>query len=402
MQAHQINGQVLHGSLPQGASSCSLCLAGRTLVARLPNGDVMKMDLRDAELCRGGASGSQFVYTSTLVGGPTFVTEDAQLYRAISLAWSPGRARAQTRSAGSGQRRLALSHKLALGVVASTLALLLLTVLLVGPMVRVTLRFVPRTVDSRIGGEAYPHILRQVGLGTGAIEEAKVRVPVQAVLDRLSTAVPNNPFFFRVAVCRSPMVNALALPGGQLIVTTGLLTTLESGEELAAVLAHEMNHVLFRHTMEMTIRASGLRFLVYALSRDHPGMGVATSVWSAVGLMSMSRDKESQADRQAVPLLAKASIDPRALVPMLGRLLPAEVLLPEAAHDSAGGKLFEKLRSHPEIAKRIADVEAEISSTPLAVAPQPIDIDYGALVKAVQAIDSEPSPTRAPGGRADW
>jgi Zn-dependent protease with chaperone function len=398
---HSINGQVLHESLPRGESSCVLHLSARTLVARLPNGDVMKMDLRHVELNRGAPDGRQFVYSSTIVGGPTFITEDAELNRAIELARSSSQERAPARSASSGRRRLAASHKLALGGVASVVALVLLAVLLVGPLVRVTLRFIPRAVDSRIGEEAYPHILKQVSSGAAAIERSSVLEPVQSVLDRLTAAVPNNPFFFRVAVCRSPMVNAMALPGGQIIVTTGMLAMLESGEELAGILAHEMNHILYRHVMEETVRDAGLSFLVYAVSRDHPIVGITTSVWSAVGLMSMSREKESQADRQAVHLLAKANIDPKAMLPPFGRLQAEEAKLTAALPES-DRKLFEKLSSHPDMGKRIADIEAEIAGIPAMVAPQPIDVDWAALAAAVKALAAEPSPERAPGRRPVW
>jgi Zn-dependent protease with chaperone function len=399
---HQINGQVLHESLPGGTSACSLSFSGRTLVARLPSGDVMKMDIRHAEFERSGANADQFVYTSTLVGGPTFVTEDVDLYSAVGLAWPACHPSTQARSASLGKRRLSRAHKVAFGVVTSVLAVVVIAVLMLGPMVRVTLRFVPRSVDSRIGEQTYPHILRHVGEDGRAIEEDGVVEPVKTVLDRLAAAVPNNPFFFRVAVCRSPMVNAFALPGGQIIVTTGMLTTLESGEELAAVLAHEMNHVLFRHSMEMTVRASGLRFLAYVLSQDHPAAAIATSVWGAVGVMSLSRDKESQADREAVHLLANAGIDPKAMVPMLERLMSSEVQIPEDARDSTEAKLMERLRSHPETGKRIVDVEAEIASIPPVLAPQTIDMDYDALVEAVQALEARPSLNRAPGGMGTW
>jgi Zn-dependent protease with chaperone function len=398
---HQTNGQVLHASLSRGGSSCVLRLAGRKLVARLPSGEVMKMDIRHAELHRGGAEGRQFVYTSAIMGGPTFVSEDAELFRAVNLAWSSDRADAEKRSANPGQRHLSRSQKLVLGVPAAVLALVLLAVLMLGPLVGVTIRFVPRSVDSRIGEEAFPNVLRQVGSGSGAIEQANIVEPVQTVLDRLTAAVPNNPFIFRVAVSRSPMVNALALPGGQLIVTTGMLATLASSEELAAVLAHEMNHVLLRHAMQMTVRASGLRFLVYAVSRDHPIAGIATSVLSAGGLMSMSRDKESQADRRAVHLLAAASIDPKAMVPMLERLLPAEMRLAEGAKESAGSKLVDQFRSHPELKRRIVDVQLEIAGMPPGGAAQPVDVDYGALVAAVQRLAAEPSPD-APRGLPSW
>ena len=203
MQELQINGQVLHESLPRGTSACSLRLSGHTLVARLPSGDVMKMDIRHAEFQRSGTDANQFVYTSTLVGGPTFITEDVDLYSAVGLVWPSSHRGAPTGSASLGKRRLSRAHKVAFGVVTAVLAAVLIAVLMLGPMVRVTLRFVPRTVDSRIGEQTYPHILRHVGEDGRAIEEDGVVEPVKTVLDRLTAAVPNNPFFFQVAVCRS-------------------------------------------------------------------------------------------------------------------------------------------------------------------------------------------------------
>jgi predicted Zn-dependent protease len=176
---------------------------------------------------------------------------------------------------------------------------------------------------------------------------------------------------------------------------------LESGEELAGILAHEMNHILYRHVMEETVRDAGLSFLVYAVSRDHPIVGITTSVWSAVGRLSVSREKESQADREAVHLLAKASIDPKAMLPPFRRMQAEEAKLTAAMTDS-DRKLFEKLSTHPETGKRIIDIEAEVAGVPAVVAPQPIDVDWTALAAAVKALEAEPSPERAPGGRPVW
>jgi beta-barrel assembly-enhancing protease len=375
-----INGRAFHPSLPGGESDCALRLSGRFLVARMPSGEVLKLDLHRAAFQRGGPEGADFVYSSTAPEGPTFVSHDPELHRAAMQVWPSGRRAAEPRSAKlTGSARLSRYHIAMLAVAASVVGLVLGALLLTGPLARVVLRFVPRSVDVSIGDAAYPHVQKKIG---GLREEAAVREPVQAVLDRLVEAVPNLPFHFRVAVCDSPMLNAFALPGGQIVITTRMLAALQSAEELAGVLAHEMNHVLGRHSMEMTIRASGIRFLVHILSGGHLAVGIAASVWSVVGVMGYSREKERDADRNAVRLLVGAGIDPKALLPMFKKLLEEEKR--HEGPPSADRKLMEKFRTHPETADRIADVESEIvAASP--VTPQPLAVDYGALVRMLQA-----------------
>jgi beta-barrel assembly-enhancing protease len=388
----EIDGQALHESLPRGQSDCSLQLKGQVLVARMPNGEILKLPLHEAELQRGGVGGSEWVFSSTTAGGPTFITKNGDLYRAAMLVWPRARVGgAQARRSQAG--RLSTFQKVVLGVVAALLLSLIGALLLVGPLARVALRFVPRSSDIRIGQTAYPHAIRQIGWGDGAIEQADIREPVQSVLERVTAALPPPPFNFRVTVCRSPLPNAFALPGGEILVTTGLLASLASADELAAVLAHEVNHILRRHTMELTIKSSGLRFLVHMASGGHLAVGMAGSVWGAVTLMEKARDKESEADRLAVRLLVDAGVDPRAMLDLFGRLAAAEPRLPEDCANTRSGKFFKKLRSHPQLAQRGLDVENEIAKTPAPVIV-PFDIDYPALVTAVLAHEATARPKR--------
>jgi predicted Zn-dependent protease len=377
-----INAQALHDSLPRGQSACSLRLAGHVLIARLPSGETLKLDLRNAELQSSGPDGRDVVYASTIADGPSFITRDVALYRATMAAWPRDRLPA---GPSSTPRRGHLTGwqwvvlVLMVGVVATVTG----AVLLAGPLARVAVRAVPRSVDARIGQQAYPYALLQLGgAGAGVREDPAIRDVVQTVLDRLLVALPQNPFDLRVTVCDSPVRNAVALPGGQMIITTGMLALLDSPEELAAVLAHEINHVLYRHTMEMTVRASGLRFLIHVVSGGHLAAGITSSVWSAVSMMGTSRAMESEADRQAVRVLLAAEIDPRALVTMLDKLSTVEPAPSLERADTSEAKLAEKLRSHPLITERVRDAEDEIARNDKP-APRGFALDYQAMVAAL-------------------
>jgi len=156
------------------------------------------------------------------------------------------------------------------------------------------------------------------------------------------------------------------------------------------VLAHEMNHVLARHTLEMTIRASGARFLVHALSGGHLALGMAGSVWSAIGVMAYSRDKEVEADRLAVPLLVRAGIDPHALLRLFDTMAADESHRSPTLPDMPAGRLVDKMRSHPQTAERIAQVASLLASAP-DVSTNPLPVDYAALAEAVRNKTSRPT-----------
>jgi predicted Zn-dependent protease len=371
-------------------------------VARLPSGEVLKLDLRRADFQRGGPASDEFVYASQGPEGPTFITSDVVLHQATMLAWHADHdteARPAVRPSTGQARHAKRAHLSRFQLAALVIALavvsaLVAAALLVGPLAWVGLRLVPRSADERIGSEAFAHVVGRIGV---LREQSALRAPVEAVLDRVTAAVPNNPFHFRIAICDSPMLNAFALPGGQLVITTRLLAALDSAEELAAVLAHEVNHVLGRHSMEMTIRASGLRFLVHIASGGKLGAGVAMGVWSAIGVMGYSRQKESEADRLAVHLLANANLAPQALLPMLAKLR-AEEERHQDADANAGApekastqRILEKFRTHPAIAQRIADVESEIAHLP-AVTPQALEVDFAALAAAARGPQAPTDP----------
>jgi Zn-dependent protease with chaperone function len=79
-------------------------------------------------------------------------------------------------------------------------------------------------------------------------------------------AAPGSPYHVRLLVADSPVVNAFAAPGGRIVVFRGLLEKTGRPEELAGVLAHEMQHVVLRHPLEAILRQISLRALAAVLS----------------------------------------------------------------------------------------------------------------------------------------
>ena len=125
-----------------------------------------------------------------------------------------------------------------------------------------------------------------------------------AALAKLLDAVDPADQKVRAGVANIGMVNAVALPGGQVMLFDGLVQDAETPEELAGVLGHEVGHVRERHVMTALLRQFGLSIL---LSGANSGVGD-----TIFGLASMgySRDAEREADEYARARMAESDISP--------------------------------------------------------------------------------------------
>jgi predicted Zn-dependent protease len=164
------------------------------------------------------------------------------------------------------------------------------------------------------------------------------------------SSMPNLPWRFRVIERRD--VNAFALPGGYVYVTSGLLRSTRSEDELAGVLAHEVTHVTLRHGTNQASKAVLAQMPLQLLS-GLMGRGLGsqlTQLGLGFGLNTMflryGRTAETQADVGAVQLMSRAGYNPHGLSSFLGSL-----------KDRGGSEFFS---DHPNPSNRVGRVEQEI------------------------------------------
>jgi len=170
---------------------------------------------------------------------------------------------------------------------------------------------------------------------------------------------------YRLQVVDYPAINAFALPGGHLFVTTGMLAALESEAEAAAVIAHEMAHVDLRHCIE--------RYQYELKAQRIGGTPVAAmaSLGSRVMLQGFQDEQEGEADRWGMQIAARAGYHPQAGQKLFHRMLemqpadrPPRTLPGEAAH-SALDALEDIFASHPRLEARIENLERAQGETGL-------------------------------------
>ena len=157
------------------------------------------------------------------------------------------------------------------------------------------------------------------------------------------------------------LVNAFALPGGHIVVGRGLLTLMESEDELAAVLGHEIAHVDRRHAIER---------LQYELAARKLGLSLSYALASLpIGLFhaGYAKELELEADRTGAGLAAAADYSPQAAIDLFGRFQKLFEQSQRRRTTPAGdlrnvalGGLSEYLSSHPPASERISEIEKEI------------------------------------------
>jgi predicted Zn-dependent protease len=172
---------------------------------------------------------------------------------------------------------------------------------------------------------------------------------VQGYVNRVGTSLVQFagrrelPWQFRVV--DSDQINAFALPGGYVYITRGLLGNLEDEAQLAAILGHEIGHVVERHPVQQIQRAQGAQFIPFLAGIF--GGGTAGDVAGAVtqlGLMKYGRDQEREADYRGLTYMTRGGYDPEGIVQAMEILQRAS---------GGGGRTPEFLSTHPNPGNRI-------------------------------------------------
>jgi predicted Zn-dependent protease len=168
-----------------------------------------------------------------------------------------------------------------------------------------------------LGKKAYPQILQKMG---GTYPDDELQVYVQAVGDRLQKSSYRKDISYTFKVVNDSTPNAFALPGGYIAITRGLLVHLNSEEQLAAVLGHEIGHVDAKHAVQGMQRSSllglGLAVLSGASTGSEYGALIRSSGEVAATLLdrSYSRGQEEESDHLGIDYMVMSGYDPQGAV----------------------------------------------------------------------------------------
>ena len=365
--------------LPATGAPChvSISTAGLTVrfEDRVTDRDETAVPYRALTVSAGGLNHDQLVVKwGTGSDVRTVYLKDPAIIRAFRAAAPPELTRdleetaAKVRQARSRQRTI-------WGVVLGAVGALALFLWLGSDLlVEFAVSRIPVEWEQKLGEAAYRDFLVQQTV----IKEGPAVAAVNDIVQRLTEKIPDNPYKFEVSVVKSDVVNAFALPGGYVVVFTGLMKKAESGEEVAGVLSHELNHVLQRHGLERIVKQLGLVAVVTIVLGDQQGLaGLVKQLGVELLTLKFGRAQETKADVTGLQLLHRAKIDPSGMIRFFERLSEKDK------------ERVEILSTHPMSESRAARLKVEVAALPKQM-PEPFGFDW----KTVQETLGVPEAVR--------
>lgn len=236
-------------------------------------------------------------------------------------------------------------------------------------LVALAVERIPVEWEQKLGEAAYRDFLAHQTV----LKEGPAVAAVQEITQRLVRPLSHNPYTFEVTVVKSDVVNAFALPGGYIVVFTGLMQSATSAEEVAGVLGHELNHVLQRHGLERIVKRLGILVAASIVVGDQQGLaGLMKQFGVELMTLKFGREQETEADVAGLRLLYDARIDPSGMIRFFERL-----------SEKDEGRV-EWLSTHPMSRGRAERLKAELMAMPK-LTPLPFTFDWAAVRESLGA-----------------
>lgn len=191
-----------------------------------------------------------------------------------------------------------------------------------------------------LGSKVKEVMLQEAALAGASVDTAGT-AQLQAFADQLKLSKQYN---IRLTLLNSNIVNAFALPGGEVVVFSGIIKKMDSPEALAALLAHESTHINERHSLKSLLRNAANSIVISVVFGDVTGIsGAVVANANSINGLRYSRSLETEADEKGMRLLVENGIDVKGMLQLM-KTLKAEGDIPEQ---------LSFLSSHPLTSKRI-------------------------------------------------
>jgi len=182
----------------------------------------------------------------------------------------------------------------------------------------------------------------------------KIKKSVEDYLTKKDRLNRISDFKWEINTVSDETVNAWCMPGGLIVVYTGILKLVDSDDELAVIMGHEIAHAIARHGNErmsqgMVAQGIGTTFSVFAGSNPTAGSQLFMQVYglgAGLGMLKYSRKHETEADKMGLVFAKMAGYDPNKAISFWTKM-----------SQQGGGAVPELLSTHPSDEKRIKDLE---------------------------------------------
>ncbi|RDH43748.1 M48 family metallopeptidase [Zooshikella ganghwensis] len=253
----------------------------------------------------------------------------------------------------------------------------------IDPMAAMIARQVPADWEQTLAKQA----LKQYQLESTFMPDKQAELLLKPLTSPLLAALPDKRYDFHFSISLDEEVNAFALPGGYIVIHSGLILKADSAEELLGVVAHEIAHVTEQHGLRNMISASGTFIIIDAFLGDMTGLlAVIAEAAPLLINQSYSRQFEADADEKGVVLLKAANINPQGLHQFFKKIQEEEKKRLAQVTDDENHALIQQslalLSSHPTTSDRIDQLKLLTQADSASF--RNLDKEFDKLKQAVQ------------------
>ena len=377
----RVEGGAFHPDLPNGRASGEVLISADAVHFESEKGD-FDLPANGMKIELGGASDRLIFFSHPSHPKVVIHTSDHSILDHPVLVNNP--VFAAQRAKVRAKKRMAWF--VLLGVVVGVIALLVGTFLSRDRMAKAAASAVPVDWEVKAGDKLFEQLMTTKKLVTDKELEAQLKL----ITDPLVAGIKDNRYPLKFHIVEDATLNAFAMPGGHVVLHSGLLMASDSAEEIAGVLGHEIAHVTQRHSIRSIISSAGLFLLVQTMLGDVTGI-VAVLANNSTFLLSrkFSRDFERDADNVGWNYLLVADIKPDGMITFFTKMQDEEkrmkAKLKEATSIDLDAANLEVLSTHPATDARMKNLQAKWDKLDKKSGYRTFDLNYAAFKDSLRA-----------------
>jgi predicted Zn-dependent protease len=386
----RFEGGAFHPELPGGRASGLIQLTPAEVRFTSDPGEVV-LPLAGLQLALGGASDRLIFLTHPSLPQTTVHIADQALLDHPVILGTPALAAQRAKLRTTKRATTAILFSVVGALVLAVVALVMSRAW----FVKMAAAAVPVSFEISAGDKLF----EQMMVTKKVVKNAEVDAQLKQITDPLLAGISDKRYPFTFHVIEDPTLNAFAMPGGHVVLHSGLLLAADRAEEVAGVLAHEIAHVTGRHSIRNIIASAGLYLALSAVVGDVSGLlGVLVDNSAFLLDRKFTRDFEREADHVGWDYLVGAKLDPAGMVSFFEKMEREQQKQLEKLPGGGGiAKALELVGTHPATRERITRLEEKLRARGSAATSEKIPLNYPAFKTTVRAAlnsPDSPAPTK--------
>lgn len=377
----RVAGGAFHPDLPSGRATGEVRISNDSVHFESEKGD-FDLPAQGMKIELGGASDRLIFFSHPLHPEITIHTADHSVLDHPVLVNNP--VFAAQRNKVRTKKRLAWAVLLA--VVVGVIGVFIGIFLARDRMVRTAAKAVPVDWEIKAGDKLF----EQIAAMKRIVKDPALDAQLKLITDPLVAGIKDNRYPLKFHIIEDPTLNAFAMPGGNVVVHSGLLMAADSPEEIAGVLGHEIAHVTQRHSIRSIISSAGLFMVLQTMLGDVTSVVAVLANNSAFLLdRKFSRDFERESDNQGWDYLLAADIKPEGMITFFKKMQEEEKRLREKMKEATSIDIdtssLTVLSTHPATDERMKNLQAKWHKLAKKSGYRTFDLNYVAFKDSLRA-----------------